>query len=67
MPDHENKTCERCNTTFECKAGSITQCQCNTIQLSPDERAYIASKYTDCLCANCLLALKAEINTIHKS
>jgi hypothetical protein len=61
MPHHENKTCERCNTIFECKAGNITQCQCNTIQLSAEERIFIESKYKDCLCIACLMALKAEL------
>ena len=60
MPGHENKICERCNSAFECKAGNIAQCQCNAIQLSPEERVYIASKYVDCLCANCLLSIKEE-------
>ena len=67
MPNHEDKTCERCNTPFECKAGNITQCQCNAIQLSPQERTYIALKYTDCLCADCLVALKLEMDEKHKS
>jgi hypothetical protein len=60
MPSYENKTCGRCNSTFECKADNIAQCQCNAIQLSPEERIYIASKYVGCLCVNCLLSIKEE-------
>ncbi|MBV9962900.1 MAG: cysteine-rich CWC family protein [Parafilimonas sp.] len=58
MPLHEVKTCSRCNNGFECKAGDITHCQCNNIQLSVEERAFIEERYKDCLCANCLLQLK---------
>lgn len=58
MPDHEIKTCPRCNNTFECKAGDITQCQCYNIQLSTEERVFIEERYQDCVCDNCLLELK---------
>jgi hypothetical protein len=60
MPLHEVKTCERCNAAFECKAGDIAHCQCNTIQLSVEERTFIEERYKDCLCANCLLQLKGR-------
>lgn len=52
------KICPRCNTTFECKTGNITVCQCNGIILSTEERAFIEMRYADCLCAKCLLQLK---------
>jgi len=58
MPLHELKICERCNNTFECKAGDITHCQCTGIQLTVEERAFIEDRYADCVCANCLLQLK---------
>ena len=35
-------------------------CQCSTIQLSVEERAYVESKFEDCLCINCLNALQQE-------
>ncbi|MEP7237061.1 MAG: cysteine-rich CWC family protein [Ferruginibacter sp.] len=60
MCKHEEKHCPRCNITFECKAGSIMQCQCSAIQLSLEERVYVESKYEDCLCVNCLHALQQE-------
>jgi len=60
MPQHETKTCSRCNNAFECKAGDIAHCQCNSIQLSIEERAFIEERYHDCLCANCLLQLKSS-------
>ena len=60
MCKHENKYCPRCSTVFECKAGSIMLCQCSSIQLSLEERAYVESKFEDCLCVNCLRALQKE-------
>jgi Cysteine-rich CWC len=60
MCKHEEKRCPRCNTAFECKAGTIMQCQCSAIQLSLEERVYVESKFEDCLCINCLHALQKE-------
>jgi len=60
MCKHEDKHCPRCQTLFECKAGSIMLCQCNTIQLSAEERAYVGAKFDDCLCAACLAVLQKE-------
>lgn len=60
MHKHETKSCPRCRSSFECKAGSITQCQCSAIQLSAEERIYVESKYEDCLCINCLAFLQKE-------
>jgi Cysteine-rich CWC len=60
MCKHEDKHCPRCNRLFECKAGTITQCQCSAIQLTLEERVYMESKFEDCLCINCLAALQKE-------
>ncbi|MBK8611266.1 MAG: cysteine-rich CWC family protein [Chitinophagaceae bacterium] len=60
MTKHETKNCERCNSGFECRAGSITQCQCTGISLTAEERAYVGAKYNDCLCINCLIALQEK-------
>jgi flavin reductase (DIM6/NTAB) family NADH-FMN oxidoreductase RutF len=57
---HEAKYCPRCTKTFECKVGNITQCQCYGVALSAVERAYIDSRFTDCVCRNCLLQLKND-------
>ena len=59
---HEIKRCQRCNAVFECKAGSITQCQCFDVVLSLEERAYVEQHYDDCLCKTCLLYLKEEFD-----
>lgn len=58
MPAHEAKHCLRCHQPFECKAGSITQCDCTRIFLSEEEKAFIADRYEDCLCLSCLKELK---------
>lgn len=58
MPVHENKICPRCQKGFECKVGDVSNCQCNGLYLSAEERAHIEQKYDDCLCINCLRELK---------
>lgn len=60
MCKHEDKLCPRCNVVFECKAGTVMQCQCRAVQLSVEESLYVESKFEDCLCVNCLLALQKE-------
>ena len=60
MCRHEEKHCPRCNIAFECKAGTITQCQCSAIQLSAEESAFIQAKYDDCLCINCIRDLQKK-------
>jgi hypothetical protein len=58
MCKHEDKYCPRCNNLFECKVGNISQCQCNSIQLTEAETAFIDQQYNDCLCLACLKELK---------
>ena len=60
MSKHEQKQCSRCKIAFECKAGSIMQCQCSAINLTVEERAYIEAKYDDCLCIECLSTLQKK-------
>lgn len=60
MCNHEKKSCQRCQSVFECKPGSITQCQCFGVTLNAEQRAYLEERYTDCLCRNCLLQLQEE-------
>jgi hypothetical protein len=57
---HEARTCPRCSREFECKSGSVTQCQCSTVELSLEELEFIHAHYDDCLCATCLAVLKQE-------
>jgi hypothetical protein len=59
-PKHEIISCERCETTFECKANSFTKCQCATVPLNLNETQYISEQFDGCLCANCLRALQQE-------
>lgn len=55
-----NETCARCGSKFECKSDDIAQCQCNTITLSSEVLSYVASKFDNCLCSNCLQELQSE-------
>jgi hypothetical protein len=61
MSLHETKCCPRCSKKFECKPGNITQCQCYSVQLSPEEHEFIKEMYDDCLCHECLLELKGRL------
>jgi len=58
MCAHEQKVCPRCSNKFECKLGSVTECQCYGISLTVEENAFIESRYDDCLCRNCLIELR---------
>jgi hypothetical protein len=57
MSQAETKHCPRCQAPFECRVDNISQCQCSGIQLTAEDKAFIAANYTDCLCRNCLLAI----------
>lgn len=61
-PKHETKHCPRCNGEFECKAGSILLCQCQTIYLNSAQMEYVNAQYDDCLCVSCLGKLRSEYN-----
>lgn len=62
MAHYESVTCPRCKAAFECRAGTILQCQCQQIILTDEERAYISERYVECLCAGCLTTMKALYN-----
>ncbi len=64
MCTHEQKYCPRCQKSFECKVGSILLCQCTTVILEQEERDYIARHYEDCLCTDCMSAMRAEYHHI---
>lgn len=55
---HENVACPRCGAYFECKVGNITQCQCQSVTLTEEDRTFIAGRYEGCLCAQCLQTLR---------
>lgn len=58
---HEVKSCPRCGAAFECKAGTILQCQCYGIAINDEESAYMMQRYEGCLCRNCLQAIPGEL------
>ena len=62
MANHEPKLCERCQRRFECKSGSVLQCQCNGILLNEEAKRFIEARYTDCLCRDCLIAVQRYIS-----
>lgn len=58
MPVHEIKYCPRCHHSFQCKVGDISHCDCTSVNLTLEEKAFIETRYNDCLCLNCLKDLK---------
>ncbi len=69
LPKTENqseKKCNRCHTLFQCKPYAIHECDCSKIELSFEETQFIASRFKDCVCNNCLLELKQEYQSTHK-
>lgn len=64
MPSHKLKHCPRCTTSFECKTGSVLNCQCKAVYLRPDQLDYIARHFDGCLCAQCLESIAQEFNPI---
>jgi hypothetical protein len=60
MACHELRSCPRCAQSFECKPGSITECQCFGLEFTEAEKTFIAGFSNDCLCRNCLMDLKQE-------
>ena len=63
-PKHELVNCPRCQRHFECRVGSINLCQCQAVALNTEQRQYIESQYTGCLCAECLVELRTAYNRI---
>jgi len=61
---HETKSCPRCKASFECKSGSVLLCQCQTVVLNAEQIEYMQMQYEDCLCARCLLEVRAEFNNM---
>ena len=62
MSNHELKNCPRCNQSFECRPGNITQCQCSGITIKPELKVLLDQRYNDCLCRDCLQYLQQEMN-----
>ena len=53
--------CPRCGRTFLCRGDEdVAHCQCAAVDLSTEDRAYIADRFEGCLCADCLRVLAAE-------
>lgn len=57
----DQKSCPVCGEKFECSAGNIVDCQCYPVSLTPEERLTIRGSFGDCLCACCLLGIKAKL------
>lgn len=65
MPSHESKVCPRCQSGFECKVGSVLECQCSSVFLSASEQDYLATRYDECLCVNCMIEVQTEFSIVN--
>ena len=66
MCKHEEINCPRCGGNFECKTGDISHCQCYAVKLNDAETKFIAEKFTDCLCAAYMKAMKSEYSILQR-
>jgi hypothetical protein len=61
---HEQKTCPKCQSVFECRVGDPVRCQCSEVQLSDSTRDFLAKTHFDCLCKNCLASIEQKIQSL---
>lgn len=53
--------CQRCQSTFQCKANDIANCQCATVTISKEAKQYLKTTNYGCLCKNCLMEINQQI------
>jgi hypothetical protein len=58
--ENNTKQCARCNHDFECKPMDIENCMCSSVQLNENELQFLQLTYNDCLCIDCLQAIKQQ-------
>lgn len=54
-------TCQRCQSTFQCKADDIANCQCASVTISKKAKQYLKTTNYGCLCKNCLVEINQQI------
>lgn len=48
------KICPHCQCEFECRNDNVLECDCIHVILGKEALDYISSRYSDCLCVDCL-------------
>ncbi len=66
MSKHEHKNCGRCNKSFECKVGDISNCECMEVILSIQTKNFLSKTEYDCICKNCLIQINQQVNKSHE-
>lgn len=56
------KVCPRCKESFQCRNDQIEECWCLTEPIDSGFRRFLAEKFHDCLCANCISGLRRNFN-----
>jgi hypothetical protein len=53
--------CEACGKEFSCGA-SLKGCWCSEVKLTDQQRNELRSRYSDCLCGDCLKKVADEVS-----
>jgi Family of unknown function (DUF5522)/Cysteine-rich CWC len=53
--------CGKCNMPLTCKADDIANCDCSSIALSDETRAFLSKTSYGCLCNACLLHFQSLV------
>ncbi len=52
------KICPHCQCDFECRNDNVMECDCVNVILTKEAFRFISSRYSDCLCVDCLDEIK---------
>lgn len=65
------KNCNRCKSLFQCKVLDIKNCDCTVLNLTALQRKFLAERFEECVCLNCLIEIskmnKKTFEKINKS
>ncbi|MCK4855610.1 MAG: cysteine-rich CWC family protein [Bacteroidales bacterium] len=51
------KICPHCQCDFECRNDNVMECDCVNVILTKEAFHFISSRYSECLCVDCLLEI----------
>lgn len=57
---NEEINCPCCGRMFNCTPCNISNCQCNNISLTVEQRQQLSEQFSECICRSCLLEFKAN-------
>ena len=63
MTESNLSRCPRCSVPFFCNKADITLCQCSSVELSEQTRAFLSKTSFSCLCKDCLIEIDDQVKT----